>query len=202
MDLVIISSAINTCSAPLSYYPIRSIYSKEERYTQTLQSIESISRIPNKKIFFMECTDIPEFEDTIKSRVDFYKNVYKGNESIIDGPHKGVGESVSLLAADTEGYENIYKLSGRYYLTDEFNYSLWDNDETMMCLFMETRWRLTTFYKINKRQRAQWLAIMTSMVQDNEPKAIEQMMMAITDFKRIDRVGVAGFTHGGTFIEF
>ena len=202
MDLVVISSAINTCSAPLSYYPIRSIYSKEERYSQTLQSIESVKRIPNKKVFFVECTDIPEYEEDIKSRVDFYKNVYKGNESIIDGPNKGMGEAVSLLAADTEGYDNIYKLSGRYYLTDEFNYPLWDNDDTIMSLFMETKWRLTVFYKINKRQRVQWLDIFSAMVRDNEAKAIEQMMMAITDFKQIDRVGVAGLTHGGTFVEF
>jgi hypothetical protein len=202
MDLFVISSAINTCSAPLSYYPIRSIYSKEERYFQTLQSIESVKRIPNKKVFFVECTDISEYEEDIKSRVDFYKNVYKGNESIIDGPNKGVGESVSILAADTDKYDNIYKLSGRYYLTDEFNYSDWDNEDTVMCLFMETEWRLTAFYKINKKQRAQWLAIMLSMVRDNEPKAIEQMMMAITDFRQIDRVGVAGLTHGGTFVEF
>jgi len=202
MDLVVISSAINTCSAPLSYYPIRSIYSKEERYFQTLQSIESVKRIPNKKVFFVECTDISEYEEDIKSRVDFYKNVYKGNESIIDGPNKGMGEAVSLLAADTEDYENIYKLSGRYYLTDEFNYPLWDNDNTIMSLFMENKWRLTVFYKINKRQRAQWLAIMSAMVQANESRAIEQMIMAITDFKQIDRVGVAGLTHGGTFVEF
>ena len=202
MDLVVISSAINTCSAPLSYYPIRSIYSKEERYSQTLQSIESVKRIPNKKVFFVECTDIPEYEEDIKSRVDFYKNVYKGNESIIDGPNKGMGEAVSLLAADTEGYDNIYKLSGRYSLTDEFKYSLWDNDDTIMSLFMATRWRLTVFYKINKRQRVQWLDIFSAMVRDNEAKAIEQMMMAITDFKVIDHVGVEGYTHGGTFVNF
>lgn len=49
MNLVIISSAINTCLAPLSYYPVRSLYSPRERFEQTLQSINSLEKIPNKK---------------------------------------------------------------------------------------------------------------------------------------------------------
>ena len=96
MDLVIISSAINTCQAPLSYYPIRSVYDKQIRYEQTLKTFESIEKIPNKKVYFVECTDIPEFEEDIKKRVDFYKNIYKGNETIIDGPYKGEGISLSF----------------------------------------------------------------------------------------------------------
>jgi len=202
MDLAIISSVINTCSAPLSYYPIRSVFDKHQRYEQTLQTIESLGRIPNKKIYFVECSEIPEFEEDIKKRVDFYRNIYKGNESIIDGPHKGVGEAVSLLSADTDDYDNVYKIAGRYYLNDEFSYSLWDNDDTMFWVDGNNGWRLTTFYKINKKQNIQWLGILMSMVRNNEPKAIEQMMMEITDFKRINKVGVGGYTSGGGLAKF
>ena len=202
MDLVIISSAINTCQAPLSYYPIRSIYDKQTRYEQTLQTIESIRKIPNKKVYFVECTDIPEFEEDIKKRVDFYKNIYKGNEAVIDGPYKNVGEAISLLVVDTDDYDNVYKISGRYYLTDEFDYSMWNNDDTMMWVDDANGWRLTTFYKINKKQNIQWTGILMSMVRDNEPRAIEQMMMEIIDFKRINKVGVEGLTHGGCLAKF
>ncbi|OQB07764.1 MAG: hypothetical protein BWY21_01549 [Parcubacteria group bacterium ADurb.Bin216] len=73
MDLVIVSSAINTYSAPLSYYPIRSVFPKEERFQQTFKTLESIKKIPNKKVSFVECTEIPqEYEDEIKSR-DFIR---------------------------------------------------------------------------------------------------------------------------------
>jgi len=202
MDLVIVSSAINTCQAPLSYHPIRSVFDKNKRYEQTLQTLESIKKIPNKKIYFVECTDIPEFEEDIRRRVDYYKNVYKGNEAVIDGPYKNVGEAISLLVVDTDEYENVYKISGRYYLNDEFDYSLWDNDDTMMWVDDANGWRLTTFYKINKKQNIQWLGILMSMVRDNESRAIEQMMMEITDFKRINRVGVEGYTHGGGLAKF
>jgi hypothetical protein len=202
MDLVIVSSAINTCQAPLSYHPIRSVFDKNKRYEQTLQTLESIKKIPNKKIYFVECTDIPEFEEDIRRSVDYYKNVYKGNEAVIDGPYKNVGEAISLLVVDTDEYENVYKISGRYYLNDEFNYSLWDNDDTMMWVDDANGWRLTTFYKINKKQNIQWLGILMSMVRDNESRAIEQMMMEITDFKRINRVGVEGYTHGGGLAKF
>jgi len=202
MNLVIISSAINTCSAPLSYYPIRSVFDKNKRYEQTLQTIESLKKIPDKKVYFVECTDIPEFENDIKGRVDFYKNVYKGNETVIDGPYKNVGEAISLLAVEVDDYDNVFKISGRYYLTDEFDYSLWDNDDTMMWVDDNNGWRLTTFYKINKKQNIQWLGILMSMVRNNEPMAIEQMMMKITDFKRINKVGVEGYTHGGGLAKF
>jgi len=202
MDLVIISSVINTCSAPLSYYPIRSVFDKHQRYEQTLQTIESLKKIPNKKIYFVECSEIPEFEEDIKRRVDFYRNIYKGNESIIDGPHKGVGEAVSLLSADTDDYDNVYKIAGRYYLNDEFNYSLWDNDDAMFWVDGNNGWRLTTFYKVNRKQNIQWLGILMSMVRNNEPKAIEQMMMDITDFKSINKVGVGGYTSGGGLAKF
>lgn len=202
MNLVIISSAINTCSAPLSYYPIRSVFDKQQRYEQTLKTIESLDRIPDKEVYFVECTDIPEFEDGIKRRVNFYKNVYKGNEAIIDGPYKNVGEAISLLVVETDEYENVFKISGRYYLTDEFNYSLWDNNETMMWVDKNNGWRLTTFYKINKAQNIQWTGILMAMVRNNESRAIEQMMMEITDFRGIDKVGVEGYTHGGGLAKF
>lgn len=203
MDLIIISSAINTCSAPLSYYPVRSVFPKEERFQQTFKTIESIKKIPNKRVSFVECTEIPqEYEEEIKAKVDFYKNIYKGNESIIDGLYKNVGEALSILSIDKDGYENIYKISGRYYLTDEFDYSKWDNNDSMMWVDNKNGWRLTVFYKINKIVYPQWINILTSMVQNNESRAIEERMMGITNFKKIEKVGVEGYTHGGCLAKF
>jgi hypothetical protein len=202
VNLVIVSSAINTCQAPLSYYPIRSVFDKQKRYEQTLQTLESLKKIPDAKVYFVECTDIPEFEEDIKGRVDFYKNVYMSHAGVIDGPNKGVGEAISLLVAETDGYDNVFKISGRYYLTDEFDYSLWDNGDTMMWVDDNNGWRLTTFYKINHKQNTQWTGILMSMVRNNEPRAIEQMMMEITDFKRINKVGVEGYTSGGGLAKF
>lgn len=151
----------------------------------------------------MECTEIPqEYEDEIKSKVDFYKNIYKGNEAIIDGLYKNVGEALSMLLVDKEGYENIYKISGRYYLTDDFDFSKWDNNDSMMWVDVRNGWRLTVFYKINRVVYPQWIDILTSMVKNNESRAIEERMMEITNFRKIEKVGVEGYTHGGGLAKF
>ena len=55
-DLVLITSVINTGKVGWSYTQTRSSYSPEERYNQSLQTIDSIRKyLPGAKIVFLEC---------------------------------------------------------------------------------------------------------------------------------------------------
>lgn len=207
MDLVIISSAINTCNNPLSYYPVRSIYSPRERFYQTLRSIDSLSKIPDKKILFVETTLIPDYEEEIKSKVDFYRNIYRGNENIIDGPDKGIGEAISIMfgtaGIDITEYDNIFKLSGRYYLNDNFNLSLWQNDDTIFWVNKVNGDFLTVFYKINRKHYYQWMEALYYLYETHYVLSIETLLASkMADYKQIETVGVEGLTHGGTFVQF
>ena len=85
MNLVIITSVINISSNSLDYTKIRNVFSAHERYLQTLLSIESISKIKDKIILFIEGSEIDkEYEKIIKNSVDIYINIKNGStESLL-----------------------------------------------------------------------------------------------------------------------
>lgn len=153
-NLIIITSVINTHPSPLSYGQ-RSVYSPQERYEQTLKTIESCNKIPSGYKMLIETSDLDKkMEDDLKSKVDFYVNFNqdKNIKDIIDSPHKGRSEATQIInAIKLIGYglyENIYKISGRYWLNDNFNYDNYDNDENIFKTAPNNL--VTAFYKINK----------------------------------------------------
>lgn len=199
MDLVLISSVINISNNPLSYIGIRSVYNKYERFQQTLFTIKSLERIKNKKILFVEASDIPEFENEIIGIVDFYTNIYKDDKikAIIDGPHKGIGESLSILEGikciDLSLYDNVYKMSGRYWLNDGFEYSLWNNDNTMLCEDKKHNSILTVFYKINNKQYPEWLSMLNNVVNNVDAESIEIIFKKnFKNYVSVEKIGVSG----------
>lgn len=178
MNLTLISSVINITNKPLSYTQTRSIYSKYERYEQTIKTIESVKKIQDNKILFVEASEIKEFEQDIINRVDYYKNIYDiNNKNIIDGLHKGVGEAFTIIEGlkniDLSLYDNIYKIAGRYALNDNFNYSLWNNDNTILCENKFHHIIITVFYKINKNQYQEWFNLLNKMINTNDNRGIE-----------------------------
>ena len=44
MNLIIVTSVINTINEPLSYTETRSVFTAEQRFEQTIKSIESIKK--------------------------------------------------------------------------------------------------------------------------------------------------------------
>jgi mannosyltransferase OCH1-like enzyme/glycosyltransferase involved in cell wall biosynthesis len=159
-NLVIITSVINCVDKPLSYYHKRSIFTIEERYDHTLKSILSIKKyIPNVEILFCECSDMSEYmnyEENIKNSVDYYYNFNDISviKKSVDSLYKGLGEAYILLNAFRQigkPYKNIFKLSGRYYLNDNFDYDVFNNNYQNIF----TNWEksdcsyCTVFYKIN-----------------------------------------------------
>jgi hypothetical protein len=137
MELVFITSVINTSeyTKPFSYTNVRSTFSTEERFKQTQQSIETLRKyIPNSYIVLVECSNISqEYEKYLLEHCDIYYNANK-NKDIVDGVgslYKGYGEAsmhiaflkyvMPLVLEKKLQIRRFWKLSGRYYLTEQFN---------------------------------------------------------------------------------
>jgi len=134
-----ILSVINTVAKNLSYCPIRSVYKPEERYEQTLKTIESVKKyIPNAHIVLIECSKLnQEMETGFINTVNLYLN-YSSDPSIqnaVDGIHKSYAEGLTILKfLESEEFknlqvDNLFKLSGRYYLTDMFKLNEYSNTQ-------------------------------------------------------------------------
>lgn len=162
MNVVLITSVINPPNRPLSYCNHRSIYSPEERFIQTQKTISSIrDKIPNSKIFFLECSQLtPEQTEYLTKNSEYFINLFNQDENQdntadtfkqvinndIYGISKALGEGTMTIKAleyikkhiipdiinrynITINHVNFFKISGRYWLTDNFDYHKF-NDTT------------------------------------------------------------------------
>jgi len=134
MDCFIITSVINTNnSIGWSYTPNRSTYTPNERFRDTLKSIQTIrEKVPNSKIVLLEGKPVDlEMEQEIIRLTDVYIN-FKDDPWVleaIDSTKKGLGEVRKLIKGIEElqirgvlkDVKRVFKLSGRYWLNSEFN---------------------------------------------------------------------------------
>jgi hypothetical protein len=159
-NLIIITSVINIPNNPFSYTSTRSVYSREERFEQTKNTINSIrAHIPHSKILISECSDLNEDEiNYLNEHVDYFLNLY-GNEEMeskIFGLSKSLGENTLILSAlefiDEHHieYENLYKVSGRYWINQHFNYDHFNNNKVVYVHEKSNKYDVfTSFYKLN-----------------------------------------------------
>lgn len=131
-DLFIITSVINTGNQPWSYTQTRSCFSKEERYQQTLLTIDSIHKYhAGAKIMLIDCSEIDDsMTDTLKGKVDYFIQTYDNNDirnACLESTKKGFGEIMKIQKAcdiiRRQGitFDTLFKLSGRYYLNSNFD---------------------------------------------------------------------------------
>jgi thymidylate synthase len=158
-NLVLITSVVNTPNKPLSYSNVRSVFSREERFEQTKKTIQSVKeKIPNHKIIIVECTDFTEEElNYFKKECDYVLNLWDRKElhDKIFGTSKALGEGTMTIQAlqymikNKFEYKNLFKICGRYWLNNDFNYEIFDNSNIM---FKKIRGNInnifTSFYKI------------------------------------------------------
>ena len=140
IDLFIITSVINTENIPWSYSTVRSAFSVEERFQQTLHTIQSIrDNAESSIILLVECSDLSkEMETILKSKVDYYLQCYTMEHiraACIQNGLKGYGEvmktreAVTYIKQHCIPFQRLFKISGRYYLNSSFskmNYAMND----------------------------------------------------------------------------
>ena len=196
-NLILITSVINTPKTPLSYTKVRSA---QERYEQTLKTIESCSKIPNNEILFIETSHLREDrENNIKSLVDHYYN-FIGNLAVSELTEgisaKTRGESTQiwegLKQIDVEKYENIIKISGRYWFSEDFDFSNYDNNNN---IFKEgpNRQLATVMYKINKNSFSIFKEAVIYCKENNTMLERNYGKFFFDKHKTLPKIGVEGY---------
>ncbi len=207
MNLVIITSVINISNSPLSYSGIRSIYSIEERFLQTIKTIDSVrQRIPNCKIMLVESTDITdEYKKIIQEKVDYFEILLGEVREAVNSPYKCIGESTQILESlkriNLQEFTNIFKISGRYFLNDNFIYDKFNNDKNV---FFETDDRLklaTVFYKISNKDL--YLETLNYCTKNTGMLEVYFKNFFTKDYFRVEVLGIEGnVSHDGCYINW
>ena len=141
-NLVLITSVICTPNTPFSYINIRSVYSHNERFEQTKKTIESVKqKIPNAQILLVECSNLnKEQNEYFLSNTDYFLNLFQ-NEKIINNissKSKSLGEGTMTLCGlnyiidNNIVFNNLIKISGRYYLSEKFDYNKFNNNNIVI----------------------------------------------------------------------
>jgi hypothetical protein len=178
-NVTLITSVIDTSKNKLSYTNIRSFWTKEQRFEQTKKTIYSVKQfIPNNKILLVECSLLTEDEKTFfTENTDYFLNLYDLNDKRIleriNSNSKSMGEGtmtmfgLDFLLNNNIEFDNLFKLSGRYWLNDNFNYNFYDNNFSSVCkIYDNFESVFTCLYKLNKEMTKNWLEYLKSSEND------------------------------------
>lgn len=168
-NLVLITSLMYTVggSHPMS----RSIFTHQQRFEQTQQTIlRAREYIPNATIIFVECSPLqPEHEAFIESNVDYFLNLWNTTEKAkMFTASKALGEGTQTLCAlefifeNNIVFDNFFKISGRYFLDERFDYTKWDNQNIVIKEWNNAKSVFTFLYKIPRRFVENWRAHLLS----------------------------------------
>ena len=133
-DLFLITSVIETGQRGWSYTSVRSVFTPEQRFQQTLQSIQSIREAaPEATIMICEASPLSDsMREQLRAAVDialFLDADPTIQDVCLTSPKKGYGELLQTVAAVEHlkntgvGFRRLFKLSGRYKLNHGFRLS-------------------------------------------------------------------------------
>lgn len=198
----IIPSVIHFSHNPLSYSPVRSVFTPVERAKQTIKTIESIrSKIPNSKTILIEMGLEYSLPFNLHELADKY--VYLGDSKIVreaaDSSSKGHGEAVGMVLADkyirSFPAQYYFKLSGRYYLDDNFDIKPWLSGEEGLvakkyndeCISTRLYGFSNNFYDSWRNSMEQGLSYLAA------GEAMEMVIpKTISTIRHLETVGVSG----------
>jgi len=214
-DIFLITSVINTGSAAWSYTSIRSVFTPQERFEQTLKTIESIRALHDgSRIILSECSDIePSMANILKGKVDFYINCYEDKEiqaACIQSNKKGYGEllqtqyTLQYIDSIQLPFNRLFKISGRYWLTSAFQKSRFSTTEyTFNSILSNSTSHPTVVYCIPKCMIHHFKGVIEYCykIYQQEVIGLETLFTRYCTPKRyIDGIGVAGLVAvNGTF---
>jgi thymidylate synthase len=204
-NLVLITSVINTPNTPLSYTNTRSVFSRQDRFEQTKKTIKSVrEKLSNSKIIIVECSDFNEEENNyFKENCDYILNLWNKKElhNYIFGPSKSLGEGTMTIEAlkyieELLEYQYLYKISGRYWLNENFKIENIQNNIFKRINKNENN-VFTALYKIDKKTVEKLVFFLINNI-ENMKKCIgyEILMSQFVkniDKKLVDIIGLSGF---------
>lgn len=203
-NLILITSVINTPNLPLSYTNTRSVFSRQERFKQTQKTIQSIKeKLPNDKIFIVECSDLTSEEQTfLNKNCDYILNLWEKIElhNFIFGISKSLGEGILTIQAlkyiKNIEYGYLYKISGRYWLNEHFKLDKIDHNVYKKINDNENN-LFTALYKIDKKTVEPLLFFLTNNIETMQKCIGYEMLMAkfvkTIDKEFVNNMGLSGF---------
>ena len=183
-NIVIITSKIIVSDNKLNYANNRSIYSSDERFTQTLNTIDSIkNNIPNYYIILLDNSDLDitkvkilnESVDifinlTSDKKLNYYTNIskYKAYGEIYQT--KIILDVISnLINLNKLNILNLFKITARYIINKNFNYDNYNNNYNIFKLntnVTNRKYYYTCFYKISNNNFTYYFNIINELFYD------------------------------------
>ena len=140
-NIILITSKIYVSATKFSYSNSRSLYSSEERFTQTLKTISTIKQnIPDYFIILFDNSNFTEEEILLLNKnVDCFINITnndKLNYYTNDCEYKYLADLFQQINSfyyflkfiDQTKMKHFFKISGRYFLNNDFDYNIFDNN--------------------------------------------------------------------------
>lgn len=173
-NITLVTSIINTSNNPLSYSITRSFWTTEQRFEQTKKTIESVKKyIHNSKVFIVECSLLTASQrQYFIENTDYFLNLYDLQDDtiinkIVYSHSKSMGEGTMTIYAlkyifdNNIDFINLFKISGRYWLNDKFNYSFYDNHYDIFSpINKDLTSVFTCIYKLSKNTTFEWLCFL------------------------------------------
>jgi len=164
-NIVLVTSKIIVSEKRFSYVKKRSFYNKQERMVQTINTINSVRKyIPDAHIVLLDNSNFNYCEYTlIEQLVDTFINITNNNilnyfTDVFE--YKAFGEiSQTLqffdffLKEDYTKINNFFKITGRYEINDEFDYTQYNNNLNVFKKHLSIKdkeYYYTCFYKLDK----------------------------------------------------
>lgn len=140
-NIVLVTSIIKPPDNPLSYGK-RSCFTSEERFEQTKVTINSIKeKIPNALIFIVECSELDDnqynyFIENSNYFLNLYSDINLRNRMHSDSKSLCEGTmticALEYLIQTNIQYDNLIKISGRYYLSENFYLDNFKNNDIVI----------------------------------------------------------------------
>ena len=212
-NVVLITSIIKTPATPLSYIAIRSVFTSKQRFEQTKFTIKTIKeKIPDAEIIIVECSDLTEEELTyflqnstyfinLYNNIDCRNNIYSISKSLGEGTMTVY--AIRYLIQNNIIFDNFIKISGRYYLSEKFDYNIFNNDKIVIKYYEgSTNSVFTMLYKLPYRYILHFnnflinnanLMFQCIQYEDLFASFIKETENDITMINNHETIGVAGY---------
>jgi hypothetical protein len=171
MNIFLITSVIKVSDNHLE----KSFCHHPRRQHETLKTIYSIrEKNPDAKIFLLECSHMSkEQENFLREKVDIFLNLSDTeiHEAVLNS--KSTGEKMMTLKAidylekENINFDNLFKISGRYWLNENFNLDNYKN-ESYTIKRLENNIVLSNFYKLPKRLVSKFKEYLNSISEEAE----------------------------------
>mmetsp|Transcript_25593 Transcript_25593/g.27931 ORF Transcript_25593/g.27931 Transcript_25593/m.27931 type:complete len:668 (+) Transcript_25593:195-2198(+) len=183
-NLFIITSKINVSSIPFSYVNHRSIFTIEQRYEQTLNTIQSIRQYADSSYIVLVDNSVlpPDMVSGLRQRVDVLVNTPSEvlNYYTDQYAYKGFAELAQMIYAYNRLlrvmkvylFKNVFKITGRYTLTSNFNQAYYDNTPGMVfkreMKLPKMKYYFTCFYKIEPSYFHDYFHLLKKLFMDKD----------------------------------